>query len=254
MPYTVLDRTLAKAAPVTTIGDPPATGDGMTFLDLQVELNAQLLGRSDVTADRIKLWLNQAQMDLLSSLSLPAMRDSLALVLDADQPFYLLPTAVLSVVGAALSDTVSYPIDGGKPLRKIDLMKYRQLPLESDEPTSFFKHGADLLVVYPTPTVSLTLALDFVVRVKDMVDDADHPFLGSELDEALLLAAHWKALRALRQTKDSFAAKNEFLDYIKRRIDPAAAEDEGRIVLSSVPRSRSDLMRDPTRRRDYGLY
>lgn len=256
MPYNVLDRSLAAAAPVTTIGQPSLVGEGMTLADIKEELAASMLGRTDIEDPRLDRWINWAHRDLISSLDLPDMYGSLDITTVADQDLYLLPSTVYSILGAAIVDTGNYPIDGGKPLRKIELMKYRMLPVaDDDEPTSYFKYGKDLLVLYPKPTTAaLEIAVDFKARAGEMTDPGHYPVVGTEWHEAIVLNAVAKGLRALQEWQGASVAKTEYLDYVRRRIDPKAAEDEGRTVLSSVPRNRTQLRRDGSLRRDNGLY
>lgn len=241
MPYTALDPTAAAAAPAVTVGE-PITSRGMTRADFEAELSAELGGRTDVTPERILLWINWAYLDLCSSLKLEELNSSYSFATVGGQHMYAVPTAVRSTTGMAVSDSVSYPLDEGRPLTKVDLPRYRRSPLLSDEPTQYFKHN-NVFVLYPTPDAARTIAVDFRIRPERLVDATDSPILHEEWHEAILLAARAKAFRALLEFDKAGLAHNDFVDFVRRREDPKAEEDEGRVVGSSIPRHRVSLRR-----------
>ncbi len=242
MPYIVLDQTLAKAAPATTIGNPVQGQPGETLATLRTELMAQLLGRDDLTPTRSDRFINQGYTDLVTSLELPELNASLGITLDVDQPFYALPYVAMATENVSIVNTTNYA-SGGRPLSKIDKSKYRKLPLKSDEPDAFFREGG-MIVLWPTPKTARTIALDFHIRPVWMTLDTHQPFLGVEWHEAILLASVWKALSGLKEYDKALIAKNEYQSYVAGRKDPVAAEDEGRVILSSVPRKRHHLISD----------
>lgn len=115
--------------------------------------------------------------------------------------------------------------------------------VEDGEPAAFFIYNG-MMVVWPTPETARTLAIDFHITPAYMTADEHQPILDVEWHEGILLAARWKAFLALQEFDNAMIQKNEYLDFVKRRLDPKAADDEGRIVLSSVPRDRRDLFMD----------
>jgi hypothetical protein len=242
MPYIVLDPATAKAAPITTAGAPRTGLAQKTFLEFQTELRARLMGRTDITNPRLQGWVNEGYVDLVTSLELDTLVSSVAITLDVGQPLYLLPYNVFSLLTVAVIDAVNY-IDGGRPLSKIDLGKYRMLPVESNEPMAFFRFN-DMLVVYPTPSVSRVINIDFKIRPTPFTADANQSILDVEWDEAILKNAKMKALESLEEWENATFESDSIAKLIARKKDPLAAEDEHRIILSSVPRRRSELIRD----------
>lgn len=239
MPFTVLDPSLAEAAPVTTLGA-PLTGEGMSLLSLRGELDAMLGGRADIPTDRYDLWLNMAYRDLCTSLDIDELKGGLALELVAEQPLYLLPQAVDTILGASIVLPESENINEGYPLDKIDLSSYRGLVSEDADPTMFFRL-VNMLVFYPTPDSERTVALDVRIRPLDLEDETDCPIVPSEWHEGILLGAAARGHRALREFPAAAAMQNDYVSFLRRRTDREAAEDENRIIGTSVPRDIRQL-------------
>lgn len=242
MPYIVLDRTTAEAAPATSIGA-PYTSVGETLLSLRTELKKMLGNRADIDNARLNLWVNFGYVDVAASLKIDELRGSIGFPTVPGQPLYLLPNAVAAIYGAAVADSVNYPEFGGRALDKIDLAGYRSLKVITDEPERFFRLG-DLLVLWPTPVAARDLALDFWIRPQPLVVDTDSPILGYEWHESILLNARKKAFSALQEFDKALAAQNDMVASVRTKQDNKAREDENRIVLSSVPRNKMMMQRN----------
>lgn len=239
MPYTVLDRATAAAAPVTTIGA-PLTSTGETLLSFRTELNLQLGNRPDVATARLSFFINQAYVDICSSQTIGMLKRSMPLSTVADQPLYLLPAVVQAIHTVAVVDLTNYP-NGGRRLDKTDLESYREQPLLIDEPREFFREGGDLLVLWPTPIAIRVLSVDFRVRPIPLTVDTHSPILPIEWHEAILLLAKAKAYAALVEPAMAAVARAEARDYINTRINVDAIEKEGMYASMRPIRSRRDL-------------
>lgn len=235
MPFLVLDPTEAAAAPATAIGQ-PKSGWGKSLAAMRAHLKIQLGGRTDIPDEVYNTWISDAYVDVVTSLDLDESKGSIELVLVAGQPFYLLPSVVSSVQSAALTDPLS--IYGGAPLSKTDKSNYRAFEDAFGEPKLFFREN-DMLVVYPTPDKAYSISIDFRVRPAPLVDDTDCPFIGPEFHRAILLQARADAFDDLREFDKAGPAENSFTSNMRRRTDREAAEDEGRVVQSSVPGRKS---------------
>jgi hypothetical protein len=247
MPFTVIDPATAEAAPLTNLGAPLTEG-GMSLSDLRAELDSMLGGRADITTERYNLWLNLAYRDICTSLDIDELKGSLALSLVADQPFYTLPESVDTILSAAIVLPESENYNEGYPLEKIDLQSFRGLAPADGDPKMFFRM-LQVLVLYPTPESARTLALDMRLRPLDLEDDTDHPILAPEWHEGILLAAAARGHRALREFPDAAVMQNDYVSFLRRRTDREAAEDENRVIGTSVPRSIAQLRNRV--RRDY---
>lgn len=214
----------------------------MNFLDLENELGDLLMDRSDVEPERLQRYINLAYTDMVTSLKIAEMRASISLVTVADQPFYLLPGAVFAIEGAAIIEEGEAFLESGRPLAVSDLSSYRGRPLRSAPVTEFFRHG-DMLVLWPTPEGVATVALDFWVRPDWLEDPADCPILGLEWHEGILLSARHKMLAALQEWEASMIAQNEYVSFVRKRMDVRAVEDEGKVMRSSVPGRNRMVMR-----------
>lgn len=246
MPYLVLDPSIAAAAPVVTAGN-PLTSTGETLLSLRNELRLMLGNRGDIPQTRYDLWLNQAYIDVATSLDIDVLRSSYGFTTVADQPFYMLPAAVFSTRGASLINTVLYPETGGKPLEKSNLDEFRAAKYVRDVPRSYFREGK-MLVLWPVPDQAYTIAVDYVVRPSYMVNPTDSPILPLEFHEVILQAARQKGFAALLEFDKSVVANNDFVDLVRRKEDSGASEDNGRVIGSSVPHRRRSIFRQNTPR------
>jgi hypothetical protein len=235
MPFIALDPEAAEAAPTTTIGQ-PKTGWGKSLADMEAELAFMLGGRTDVPSDQYRVWINDAYLDVTTSLKLDEQKGSFELLLVAGQPLYLLPPVVHSIQDIALTDPLS--IHGGEPLGKTDRSAYRGLEDLEGGPKMYFRDG-DMLVLYPTPDKTYSITVDFRVRPALLVEDTDCPVLGPEWHRAILLRARANAFDDLREFANAAPAENSAVNTVRRRTDREAAEDEGRVIGSSVPGRRS---------------
>jgi hypothetical protein len=248
MPYIVLDPGAAEAAPVVTRGA-PLTNVGETLASLRGELRKMLGGGNVADTPRLNLWINFAYQDIASSLEIDEMKSAYGFVTVAAQAMYRVPAVVGSTRSAALIDAVNNPVYGGRPLTKSDVDDYQREENRTDPPQKYFRE-AGILVLYPTPDKAYTVAVNFWIRPENLVNETDSPILAYEWHEAILLNARAKGFSALLEFDKAMAAQNDFINLVRRKTDRDQREDEGRIVLSSVPRRRSDLIRN--RRRTNG--
>lgn len=251
MPYNVIDPAAAAPAPATVIGA-PKTNVGKTFLEMQTRLARQLINRTDVTPDMRKEWINDAYIDICSSLKLPELFGSFAITTIVDQPFYMLPDIVEYLRQAAVVDPVTYSFYGGRPLTKITLETYRKQPDETDAVASYFREG-EVFVVWPTPDSITTIAVDVKVQPAPLVDDTDCPIIPIQFHEVILKAARAKAFDDLQEFDRAALAENSWISLLRRKEDPLAEEETTLLVGSSVPRRASDLIRSRSRRDPDGL-
>lgn len=231
MPFIVLDPAAAQAAPASTLGE-PLTNEGVTLEELRSELDLLLLGRTDVDSDRIDRWINEAYLDIYTSIEWEPY--SLELTLTADQPLYLLPDAVEQVIGAALQLPEADNVNGGYPLDRTTRDYYRSLALETDDPRMFFVIR-NMLVLYPTPSEERTLVLDVAIRPLELTVASDSPIVPREFHEAIKAGARRRAHDAIHEYDRAAIAGNQETDIIRKRKDPMAMADLGRVVRSSAP-------------------
>lgn len=231
MPFLVIDPLSAAPAPVTTIGEPKtATGD--TLASMRLWLQRALQGRDDLTEEELDLWINDSYLDICTSIDLDEMKGSLALTTIAGQPLYLLPYSVSSTQNAALIDTSM--TTGGQPLAKADRAWYREQQNKSGRPEAFFREG-DVLVLYPTPDKAYTVSLDFRIRPLPLIEDNDSPIVGHEWHRPIRLGARQKAFDDLQEFDKALPAENSLVNSVRRRNNREAAEDERRVIGSSIP-------------------
>lgn len=241
MPFIAIDPATAAAAPVVTAGN-PLVSQGRTFLEFQNELISSLGDRDDISLDRIKRWVNNAYVDMATSLALPELRSSFVISVVANQPFYLLPNTVETIYKAAIADTTAYSTDGGIDLFKIDFDIYRKYINLTDDVTSYFQYGK-VLVLYPTPSRAVSVVVDYQIRPADMVNNTDSPIVPVEWHEGIDLLALAKAHHKLQEYEASAIARNEYVAFVRRRKDTIAQQRTGSIAAMRRVGSHDDLRR-----------
>lgn len=239
MPYRLLDPSAAQAAPVWNAGA-PLVSVGETRLSAETELALQLASRSDATPDRIRKWMNWAYKNLAMTLKLKELYGDLQINLAVDQPFYLLPKQVASIVRVRVVD--SFYQQGGRKLTPIDEEQYAKLPDTDERPTNYFRAGR-MLVMYPDPTEIVPAAIHAKIRPDDLSADNHSPILPEEWHEPWILLSRHRAWRSLQDFAKAREAKNDYLDAVKPLLD-TDAEEHGELPSGmQYIRNPADLVR-----------
>ena len=245
MPYVALDPDNAVGAPITSVGA-PKTSVGKTLASMRTELQKMLGGRDDIESGRLDTWINDAYLDVCTSLRIDELKASIAFDILAGEYLYLLPYVVSTIQAMALVDSTL--TSGGQPLTKTDRDTYRSACDKTDRPELFFREN-DILVLYPTPDKDYVGSLDFRLRPLPLTEDTDSPILGEEWHRAILLKARQNGFDDLLEFDKALPSENSFINAVRRREDREAGEDERRVIGSSVPgRGRRW---HPFNRRDY---
>lgn len=247
MPYTVLDPALAEIAPVTDAGA-PQVGVGMNFAELKSQITEDLVGRGDIRT-RIGNWINRDYRTLCAMLEINELNASVSIPFVSGQPFYLIPDAVSWIKGYGVEDTTDY-LDGGREFELIDLQTYRTLPDSASInttanvlfPFKYFRF-ARMLVIWPTPTVVLTTALDFRVRPAKLINDEDCPLLPEEYHDVLYDMATATAKRKLGFRAEGDREYNDALGRLRPMINADAHEKDSMHMALAPVRRRSQLYR-----------
>lgn len=250
MPYTRLDPTIAEVIPPSGLAD-PLENDGLTLAQMRGELRATVGARPDVPDTRLDLWINLAYAEVFTNLKHVEAEGSLSFELIEGQSLYLMPYEVyVTRELAVVIEGQEYPPEyGGRPLTKTTLQDYRKLPaLRDSVPTKFFRHSRNLLVVYPEPTRTRTMTLDYIMRPVLLERDEDSPILGVEWHEGILLSARAKAHRALLEAELAALAENDFINFVRKRTSVAVEEDKTRKQVTATPVGyKTQLYRTPYR-------
>lgn len=244
MPFITLVEADASLITPSNLGN-PLTSVGQTLADLRAELFLQLGARADVTPERMNLWLNFSYRELATNLEIDALKGSLTFDLEVGQSLYLLPAEVRATRNISVVDTVTYGDRGGIILEKSDLAEYRKRGNLSAEPKSYFRER-NILVFWPTPKNIRTVSLDIWISPANLVLDTDSSILGLDFDETILKNARQKGYSALQDFEKSTVAQNDFVENIRQKEDREEREDDSRVILSSVPRRKSQLRRQPS--------
>ncbi len=239
MPYQTIDSSLAEPAPVVLDGM-PLTEEGETLASMETELFYSIGGREDATLERLRRWINQAYIDLFTSLELDEGKASYTFLTTSGQNQYLVPDVVATTLGVTVLQSES--IYGGIPLTKGDLSSYRRREEAVGLPREFFRYGK-ILVLWPTPSRVVDLSVDYRLRPAPLVEPTDSPILPREWHEAILLNARKKAFSSLMEFDKAMPAENDYVNQVRRRQDTEANETENRVPRSAVPRNGRMLIR-----------
>lgn len=250
MPFLNLDPTAATAV-ASSVGAPIVSGEE-TLDSFRTELAALLGGRADIDPARLDRWINQAYRDLATSFDIPSLNVNFGFTTTGSQAQYLLPTTLLVTRSISVSDTVNYPVEEGRPLRKIELDTYRKLPELDDEPSAYLLLDK-LLVFYGTPPGARAISVDAYIKPQKLVNPTDSSVLGAEWDEAILLSARAKAHNGLLEWTQGSLAENAFLSRVRRTRDVKADERTNEVAAFRPARSRyqRDRIDRSTHREDY---
>jgi len=241
MPFGPISKSLAAAAGAFT-APAPLTSVGETRLSLETMLRDALNNPTDIQfATKYQTWINQAYRDMASSLELPELEATYSLTTVASQPLYTIPAGVAYTKDAVLTDPTTYP-NGGTPLRRIDLDYYRRLAEGTGYLQAWFEHNG-VYVIWPAPTGAQTVVFDVRVRPTDLTADNHSPILPVELHEGIYLLARHKALRDRREWKEAALARNDYVAFLRDRIDLRAQARVGSRAGLRPARSEYDLIR-----------
>jgi hypothetical protein len=245
MPYNLLSAAGAGTIDTGSVGMPVISPTN-NLADMTNELHQMLARRNDVGQERLVRWINWGYINLARSVKMPELLGTALITTVVDQYQYVGSPVIASTRGASI---VSTSWDGGRPLDKTDLIGYRSRPERSGLPDSYFRYN-DIIVLHPTPDAEYEVFVDFRVRPLPLSADDHAPILGIEWIEAIVMNARRKAFGALLEFDKAALANNDYVDVVRGLRDTAIDEDEGRIVRSSVPKTRRQLRRK-MRGRDY---
>lgn len=247
MPFLNLDPSAAEVI-APTLGAPLTAGEE-TLLSFANELKSTLGERDDVTPERLARWVNQAYRDLPTTLDLPESHVGIEFDSVADQALYLLPTELIRTMGASLVDSVNYS-EGGTPLRKIDLAYYRKLGDLTDVVTSYLYQNK-MVVLYPTPVAVKAIVIDAYILPQRLINADDSSIYSPDWNEAILLGARAKAFRSLLEFEMGNNAYNDYVGYIRNKINPKAEERTGMIAGFQPARRWRQVIRKAQERGDW---
>jgi hypothetical protein len=254
MPYIIIDPTLAKAAPILDIGE-PVLGHGKDLAEMRAKLWLRLKHRTDVydpaNSDYALLdsFINDAYQDLATATEYMEQVTNFEVETDIDQPMYLLPDNVTTVIGVVREDVRH--MAGSTNLLPILEGTYRRSPTSSGLPSEYVDFDTSrskVLIVYPTPDKVTKLSVTARFEPQPLTLPEHCPYLDVAFHEAIELLARVKAHSALSEPGDTDVAHNEFLAYMQRRRSKSEIRDSHRVPGSSVPRTRQQAQRRYIRR------
>lgn len=249
MPFQSFDPSAAVSI-TSSSQSGPLTSGWLSLSQLRTELSNRLGGRSDIDADRLNLWLNEAYIDLCNALDLAVLRSQITHTMTVGRVDYKLPANIRMAVA------ISYEYDGcGGLIDKIDPEEYRRIRIQYDSgaPVVWTPFMPELIVFYPSPDVAYPLTLDVKLRPTRMTLDAHYPILPDEYIEGLLLLARSKAFSALMEFSLGGQCMNEYVSFMRSRRNEVAEQDEGRVGRIVPVRSQKQFLTSK-RRVNGGLF
>lgn len=245
MPFTVLDPSTAALAPSTTIGQ-PYEAIGETLFSMQLDITDNLQSRTDI-ATRTQGWINKAYRNVAAMLEMNELYASIQLEVVAGQPFYLIPDVVSWITWIGNEDSNDY-FDGGRGFEMIDVQGYRMLPDSSAFgsstllPVQYFRYGR-MVVLYPTPSIDLTVTMDFRVRPVDLTQPDDSPIIPVEFHEVVMLMGLARACRSVGLRGDGDKWFNDAITTLRPILNTDASERDSMHMSMQPIRQKSQLYR-----------
>lgn len=241
MPYNPIDLSVAET-PVITTSSSPLTSVGRTLSGMTDELIRRVGNRGDLDTEVAEQCLNDAYMEMASSMNLQEAQGSASFVSVVGSAVYLLPPTVKAITAASRyrSNTDQ------TPLGMSDIHSYRRAPYQVGPAESYFRYGQNLLVLWPHPDAAETIVLDAIVLVGKMVNPDDSPIFTEDWHKLLVDLAESFALDDLGDKVEASNVLNKYVSSVRRRID-VRAEERGSMVAAFRPlRGRNDLRRVPS--------
>ncbi len=194
----------------------------------------------------IDQWVNEAVVDILSRTSCKVLPGSFTLTAGSDD--YTLPTAILSMIDAfTTSSSSDYELRHVTPQ---DITRMRRNASNSSPARYFAVAGSNLLMVYPTPTLSDTVTLYYVPRPTALAASSDTPSeIPSEWHRVVTLYGLWRAADYDNQdmrTVDRY--KREYEAGINMIRRSTTRKGSHRLAPAMTPpRRRQSVSNDPAR-------
>lgn len=251
MPYLVLNPAIAQAAPVLAFGAPETAAThpmGKSLLGLRNRLILELGKRTDIPVPNWNEWINDAYLDLWTSLDLPDRRTSFGLTLTAGQPFYLMPPSVDGIRAVSATDTDFTTVGG--PLVNTDAASYRKLPIRSGDPEQWFREK-NMLVLWPTPSKAFAVSVDITLSPAPLVNDTDYPILEDKWHDALYRLAKARSWDAVQNDVKAGLNTNEAARLVSRRLSRDEEDSETKYPTIRPVGTRRDFLNP--RRHQRGL-
>jgi hypothetical protein len=192
----------------------------MTLAELLTELRSNLgnVSTDAISDDRLTLWLNNCQIELLSAFQFFQNEKKVTTTMVVDQAEYQLPSDCLAI----------YDLRDNTVKRKIRRTHYRKIDnvdyTISGDPTHYIRFG-NYIQLIPVPDSANTMMLRYCVTPIAMSGSSDTPTVPVPWHEALLLGAEVRGWRALGEYKRAAIAKNEYISLVRSRAAEWEIED-----------------------------
>lgn len=218
----------------------------MTFLQMQDAVLNRLNLTTTEARTRVKVELNQRNLEVTSSLGLAKTRFGIVTAATASG------TSTVTVSGVEHIHTVFDPTVLDKPLIEVSLQQIRQWDAPSQvtgTPTHYAiqSNGASTIVLrlYPQPNAVITLSVDAVISGTDLTADGDIPTWPASFHDILVKGALEDEYRKLGKNHASaadtegakfekritelryFLAKSSWL--VRRAVSPESVVGAGRV-------------------------
>jgi len=214
-------------------------------LQLREEVARRMGQRADLADADLKLHVNEAYLEMCTTLDFVFLEASVAWTCEANQSAYGLPAGVREVI--SVQSLGSTEVDNAGTLEKVDMEEFRRRGIDSLEfsgkPTTYTLTPDGALVLWPQPDEAYVMSLEAKVRPARLVNDTDYPVLPDEWIEPLTVLSISKAAGALNEFEMASQRYNEYLGSVRARRNERAERKVGTKGGVWIPRSRDELRR-----------
>ena len=195
----------------------------MNFLQLYTELKSNLGNRSTTTGvctlDRLKLWLNNAEIEIASAFAFFQTEIVATASMVVGQVSYSVPDDCIAI----------YDLRDNTVKRRIMRSHYRKFDNVdlsiSGDPTHYIRYGNCIYLGPQVPQATNQMQMRYCGKLTAMANDSDDPTLAQPWHECILLGAEYRGWRALGEVKKYIAVKNEFIALVRSRNAEWEIED-----------------------------
>jgi len=176
----------------------------------ELRLNLGKISSATVSDDRMKVWVNNCQIELLTAFQFFQNEKKVKTAMVIGQAEYSLPKDCIAI----------YDLRDNSAKRKIRRTHYRKIDnvdfSVSGAPTHYIRFG-NYIQLIPVPDATNELMLRYCVSPSALSSDDDVPVVPVTWHEAILLGAESRGWRSLGEYKRAAIVKNEYISLVRSR-------------------------------------
>ena len=229
----------------------PAVSGYKDLSTLRSELFYDLGSRTDIGNAQLDRYINDAYIDLATSLDIPEPKVSFAFTAVVEQPFYKLPSGVGAIRAVSVHDA-SDEDAGWRLTVHADASEWRMLANQKGVPRKAFREQG-VLILWPMPDSGYVVVVDAKVEPVKLTDPMTFPIFSQQYHEPLLKLAKSKAWDSLQNDEKTLTSEAAASRLINRKTNAEAGTEQNMTASLRPVFTERGLrqLRDRTDREDW---